>query len=223
MIQLIQEIEDQFKLHANQEYALKCSTYMRNKFSFYGIQSQKRKEIQKQFYPKINEIPVSERWDFIIECWAREEREWQYFAIDWMNSWKKKSFVSTDIYQLEKLIIQKSWWDSVDAIASNILGEWIKCFSEEFQTVLKDWREDDNFWLHRSSLIFQLKYKNEVDTELLEELIHQYKSNNEFFIQKAIGWSLRQLSKTNPERVKSILINQEIKGLALREASKYLP
>jgi 3-methyladenine DNA glycosylase AlkD len=223
MLQLVQEIELQFQLHSNSEYALKCSAYLRNRFSFYGIQSQKRKEIQKQFYPKLNEIPDTERWDFIIECWAREEREWQYLAIDWMNSWKKKSFIPSDIYQLEKLIIQKSWWDSVDAIASNILGEWIKCFPKEFQPILKDWRSDDNFWLHRSSLIFQLKYKNEVDTELLEDLIHQYKTNNEFFIQKAIGWSLRQLSKTNPERVKSILIDQEIKGLALREASKYLP
>ena len=64
---------------------------------------------------------LDERWDFIIECWAKEEREWQYFAIDWMNSWKKKSFTSTDIFQLEKLINQKSWWDSVDAIASNVL------------------------------------------------------------------------------------------------------
>ncbi|MFN5983713.1 MAG: DNA alkylation repair protein, partial [Fluviicola sp.] len=113
--------------------------------------------------------------------------------------------------------------DSVDSIASNVLGEWIKCFPKDFQPILNDWRSDNNFWLHRSSLIFQLKYKNDVDTVLLEDLINQYKSNNEFFIQKAIGWSLRQLSKTNPERVKSILIHQDIKGLALREASKYLP
>lgn len=223
MRRIIEDIETAFEKNSNQLFGEKYSAYMRNKFPFYGLNAQKRKEIQKEFFIQLNKIPIADRWDFVFECWEKEEREWQYFAIDWMNSWNKKTYTKEDVFQLEKLIIQKSWWDSVDAIASNILGKWIKVFPKEFEVVLNEWRADDNFWLHRSSLIYQLKYKNEVDTNLLQELIHQYKSNNEFFIQKAIGWSLRQLSKSNPERVKEILNQEEIKGLALREASKYLP
>ena len=223
MRRIIEDIETAFEKNSNQLFGEKYSAYMRNKFPFYGLNAQKRKEIQKEFFIQLNKIPIANRWDFVFECWEKEERDWQYFAIDWMNSWNKKTYTKEDIFQLEKLIIQKSWWDSVDAIASNILGKWIKVFPKEFEVVLNEWRADDNFWLHRSSLIYQLKYKNEVDTKLLQDLIHQYKSNNEFFIQKAIGWSLRQLSKSNPERVKEILNQEEIKGLALREASKYLP
>lgn len=223
MLHFIEEIEAAFQKNSNQLFGEKYSAYMRNKFPFFGLNAQKRKEIQKEFFIQLNKIPTKDRWDFIFECWEKEEREWQYFAIDWMNSWNKKTYSKEDIHQIEKLIIQKSWWDSVDAIASNILGKWIKVFPDEFQLVLNEWRTDDNFWLHRSTLIYQLKYKNDVDTVLLQDLIHQYKSNNEFFIQKAIGWSLRQLSKTNPERVKDIIRKEEIKGLALREASKYLP
>jgi 3-methyladenine DNA glycosylase AlkD len=53
-------------------------------------------------------------------------------------------------------------------------------------------------------------------------LVHQYKDRNDFFIQKAIGWSLRQLSKSNPDAVRGILEEIKLKGLALKEASKYL-
>jgi 3-methyladenine DNA glycosylase AlkD len=71
-------------------------------------------------------------------------------------------------------------------------------------------------------LIYQLKYKEAVDIAYLENLIAQMLPNKEFFIQKAIGWSLRQLSKFHPDEVRRILTTYPIKGLAYREASKYL-
>ena len=77
-------------------------------------------------------------------------------------------------------------------------------------------------WLNRTCLIFQLKYKEKLDFELLTSLIEEFQWNQEFFIQKAIGWSLRQHSKLDPESVKAYLETSELKGLALREASKYL-
>ena len=110
----------------------------------------------------------------------------------------------------------------MDAIASNYLGKWALLFPEKARETFEKWRYHESFWLQRSCLIYQLKYKDKVDIPYLESLIIQLKGNKEFFIQKAIGWSLRQLSKYKPEEVVRILANNPIKGLALREASKYL-
>ena len=77
--------------------------------------------------------------------------------------------------------------------------------------------------MHRSTIIFQLKYKQRTDLDLLSNQIARFKLNKEFFIQKAIGWALREVSKWNPEWVKNEVEIQELIGLAKREASKYLP
>ncbi len=156
------------------------------------------------------------------KLWQGEEREFQYVAIDWLNSWPKKWLHATDGRELEHLIGTKSWWDSVDAIATNYLHKWELQFPQEARAVFEQWRYTENIWLQRSCLIYQLKRKNEVDTAYLESLIAQLLPQKEFFIQKAIGWSLRQLSKYEPETVRYILETYPIKGLALREAKKYL-
>jgi 3-methyladenine DNA glycosylase AlkD len=77
-------------------------------------------------------------------------------------------------------------------------------------------------WLNRSCLIFQLKYGNAVDFDLLKALITQYQPVKEFFIQKAIGWSLRQYSKFNPDAVRVFIDDIKLQGLAKKEGSKYI-
>ena len=95
-------------------------------------------------------------------------------------------------------------------------------FPGKKEEVITRWRKSDNLWLNRTSLIFQLKYKDDVDFNLLKDLIKQFQPNKEFFIQKAIGWSLRQYSKFNPDAVKDFIEEINLQGLALREAKKYL-
>lgn len=120
------------------------------------------------------------------------------------------------------MITTKSWWDSVDTIASNSLGIYFKQFPRQQKIITQKWSDSDNIWLMRSTIIFQLKYKKEVDFELLSQLIRKYQSINEFFIQKSIGWSLRQYSKFNPDAVRDFLYENKLSGLATKEASKYL-
>ena len=222
-LELISELEKQFRIHSNIENGLAMSKYMKDRFPFFGIKSQQRKEIQKIW---ISNVPKSlnheERWELIRELWEKEEREYQYVAIDWMNSWNKRLIEDTDDSHLRFLITNKSWWDSVDAIASNYLGKYCLKFPEKANELVSDWRQEKNMWLNRSCLIFQLKYGKQVDFQLLKELIKQYQPNKEFFIQKAIGWSLRQYSKFNPEAVRVFIDEIDLKGLAKKEASKYL-
>lgn len=139
-----------------------------------------------------------------------------------MKKIPKKKIHIDDHRFLEELIITKSWWETVDLTATNYVGSYFQKFPEQIDPIITKWRNSSNIWLNRTCLIFQLKYKNEVDFELLKSLIIQYQGNPEFFIQKAIGWSLRQYSKSNSEAVKVFVEEIELKGLARREAVKYL-
>jgi 3-methyladenine DNA glycosylase AlkD len=77
-------------------------------------------------------------------------------------------------------------------------------------------------WLQRTCLLFQLKYRKHTDVDLLVGFIMLLRNSKEFFIRKAIGWSLREYSKTNPEFVISFVEKNQLSGLSEREALKWM-
>ena len=221
--EFILNLTEEFNKFQSSINAFAMSKYMKDRFLFYGIKAEDRKRIQKVWFSQLPKVlSFEQRWEILVELWEKDQREYQYVAIDWLNSWKKEWIQPEDIKQLRWLIENKTWWDSVDAIASNYLGKFAKKFPETAIEFVEDWRNESNFWINRSCLIFQLKYKNEVDFELLKSLIVQFQPNKEFFIQKAIGWSLRQYSKFSPDEVRDFVTEIKLTGLAYREATKYI-
>lgn len=219
----IAELKSSFESLKNDQLATEMAAYMKNHFPFLGIQSKNRKDAQKYWIHSLKkETDKTIRWKIIRALFEQKEREFHYVAIDYLNSWPKKFYSSSDATELEWILTHQTWWDSVDTIASNYLGKWAHQFPKESRNLFEKWRKTDHFWLHRSCLIYQLKYKDAVDIPYLESCIAQFYPNNQFFIQKAIGWSLRELSKRFPEETVRILTNYPITGLAKREASKYL-
>ena len=218
---LINVLEQKFEQNKNPEIALKSEKYLKNQFKFYGLLSPARREIQKDWFLLLQNN-VFNHWDLIHELWKKEQREFQYVAIDWLHSWKKNQIQISDISEIELLISSNSWWDTVDLLASNFLGNYFKNFPEQIPMIIERWSNSENIWLKRSCLLFQLKYKNDVDFKLLKKLIVDFQNINEFFIQKAIGWSLRQYSKFNQIAVKDFIEEINLKGLARREGSKYI-
>ncbi len=223
IIQIVESLESSFRLSASEDNSIGMSKYMKGHFAFFGVKAEKRKEIQRAWHNKIPKGSSSEfRWDLLKELFNKEEREFQYVAIDWLNTWNKKEISESDSEGIKWLITNKSWWDSVDSIASNFVGKYCQLFPEEGSELIEEWRFSDNLWLQRSCLIFQLKYKEKVNFTLLKSLIVQFQMDKEFFIQKAIGWSLRQYSKSEPEAVRKFVEEIQLKGLAKREAIKYI-
>ena len=222
-VQLIEQLETAFIAQQNSARACAVAAYMKNRFPFYGMEATIRRNIQKPFVVALKSMENrADRWELIRDLWAKDEREFHYFAQDWLNTWPNKWMDEADADELKWLISQQAWWDSVDTIASNYLGKWAQAFPEKARETFEEWRYEPVFWLNRACLIYQLKFKDAVDIPYLESLIAQLLPNKEFFIQKAIGWSLRQLSKFHPEEVRRILATYPIKGLAYREASKYI-
>lgn len=120
------------------------------------------------------------------------------------------------------MITHKSWWDTIDFIASNLVGAYFKHFPEVKVNTIKKWLASENIWKQRTALLFQLKYKDQLDTSLLKYIIISLLGSDEFFINKAIGWILREYSKTNPEWVLSFTAENKLDKLSQREALKWL-
>ncbi len=205
--------------HRNEEQAVPMANYMKNLFPFLGLKKPERESLTKEFL-KAKKKEDGIDWDFIFKCFDMPEREFQYMAINYMDKVKDK-FTPDDMETIEKLITTKSWWDSVDAI-NIVVGHIAMKYPEVKEGILSKWMKSDNIWLNRVSIVFQLKYKEKTDTEFLSKAILHNSKTDEFFINKAIGWALREYSKTNKEWVRNFIESHELSKLSVREGSKYI-
>lgn len=218
---LYQVLQSEFEQNRDPVRAEGMSRYMRNLFQFYGIPSPIRVDITQKALIGFKWESIDDLNRFVELCFQGIEREWQYTAVFVLTKYKKIWDEKT-VELIENCIVQKSWWDTVDLLASQCVGYYFLKFPQQIQTKITTWRHSDNIWLNRTCLIFQLGYKQQTDHKLLASLIQQYAHSNEFFIQKAIGWSLRQLGKHRADIVFDIIDNTELKPLSKREALKHL-
>lgn len=214
------KVINKFRESTNEENAIAMKAYLKGQFEFLGIKSPERKELQKEFLSNINKKePINKVW--VLQLWNYEQREFQYLAIDYLIK-MKNNLLEEHIDLIKILIVTKSWWDTVDLLASHLIGELCKKYPNLINEYILKWAVSENMWLRRTSILYQLKYKDNVDTKILEYAICENKNDNEFFIRKSIGWSLREYSKINREWVKEFLENNKLSPLSIREASKYL-
>ena len=218
----VKGIEKQFQEIANAEKAIWSKAYMKDQFDFFGIETATRRKLTKEYF-KQTPIDFNKQIQSIVEeCFNRKEREFQYFAVELISFYKKEWNVSI-IKTLEYCILHKSWWDSVDHVCSECLDDYFNKFPEKIITVTQKWNQSENIWLQRSSIMFQKFFKEKTDTELLSKYILHTKDSKDFFVQKAIGWALREYAKTNPNWVqKFVTINtNSLPALSKREALKH--
>ncbi|MFT6337982.1 MAG: 3-methyladenine DNA glycosylase AlkD [Halioglobus sp.] len=196
--------------------------YMKNHFDFYGVKSPARKDVLKEVKCHLKEFDREEIFTFAEELWNNPKRESQYFALDFFY-YKKNFWNESYLSRVEKLITTKSWWDAVDGLAPNIAGFIFSKEKSVRHQWIEEWNNSDNIWLNRSALIHQLRYKSDVDLDLLFALVETHIGSKEFFINKAAGWALRQASKFHPCRIKDFIDDHpKLSNLTKREGSKYL-
>ena len=206
--------------HKNEEQAQKMSKYMLNKFEYIGIKTPERRKIFKNFFKEYkNEEKID--WEFVNKCWENKHREFQYVAADYLKNMKDKLTID-DIPKFKQLILKKSWWDTIDNLDMTIGALALK--DSNVNKILLEWSLDENIWLRRIAIDHQLLRKEKTNTELLKKILKNNLGQAEFFINKAIGWALRDYSKTNPEWVKNFIEKnrENMAKLSIKEASKYL-
>ncbi|MDR7078701.1 3-methyladenine DNA glycosylase AlkD [Neobacillus niacini] len=204
----------------NEENAEPMKKYMKDHFPFLGIKSPLRKELERQFFKETEILKEPFNKGFVLALWEKDEREYQYTAITYIGKFIK-NLQKEHMPFLEGLITTKSWWDSVDSIAP-IVGEIAKRHPEVIEETINKWSVHDNMWLKRTAILFQLKFKGQTSETILYQYIAKNAESKEFFIQKAIGWALREYSKTNSASVKSFIEGNTLAPLSVREGSKYL-
>jgi 3-methyladenine DNA glycosylase AlkD len=154
--------------------------------------------------------------------WKMDERECQFTAVDLLNR-MKRNLGPDQLPLMEYLITTKSWWDTVDGVAGWLVGAILGKHPESIKPTTDSWMESGNIWLQRSCLLFQLNYKKDTDLDLLFGFIERLSDHKSFWIRKAIGWILREYSKTDPETVRHYVdAHPELSGLSKREALKVI-
>jgi 3-methyladenine DNA glycosylase AlkD len=194
---------------------------MRNQFAFFGLSAPERKQIQQAFLVNKYLPPKSQMSEIVKQLWQKEQREFQYFAQEFALKYSNR-VERQDIELFAYMISHKSWWDTVDFIATKLVGNYFRQFPEQRDYYVQKWLDSQNIWLQRSAVLFQLKYKNDLDTELLTLIIKSLQPSNEFFINKAIGWILREYSRSNPAWVQDFVAQNQLSKLSAREALRLL-
>ena len=214
------EIIDCLEARADNVRALDMSKYMKNKFEFFGVGAAERNEIWKPYFKEAKKTKKID-WDFMEICFKHDKRECQYTAAYYLK-YMQRFLVEDDIPKLKELVLTKSWWDTVD-ILDKVIGSIIYN-NKNLYPIILEWSKDDNIWLRRVAIDHQLLRKENTDEQLLEKILINNLNHKEFFVNKAIGWALRDYSKTNPQWVRNFIeVHKEnMVSLSIREASKYL-
>lgn len=216
----MQDVFDLLKAHADPETAVRMAAYQRNQFPFLGIKTPVRRELTKPFIKDAKQSGVID-WDFVETAWEQDTREYQYVALDMLKA-QMDLLVPDDLARFQTLVMRKSWWDTVDNMAHEV-GHIVVTYPETKATMLA-WSRHDDFWVRRLAILHQLFLKDQTDTALMTEILTANFGSFEFFINKAIGWALRQYSKTNPGWVREFIATHEseMTPLSIREGSKYV-
>ena len=213
-------LETAFTANKNPENAFAMAKYMRNNFPFFGIKTEERRLIFKEIWKENKEEVSANARAIALDLYSKQEREFHYCAIEILIKELKGNYKKEDIQLIEKLITTNSWWDSVDTIAKYILGEYLLEFPLESKNVIGRFSKSENMWLNRSAILFQLGYKQKTNADFLFSECLKQAHSKEFFIQKAIGWALREYAKSNPEIVRQFVENSNLKPLSTKEALK---
>lgn len=226
---LIKTLKGLFEANVNPKQAVQMKMYLRNQYEMYGLKSPERRALAKRVTMKYLEPDVEMVRAVLALAWQEDKREFQAFAIDYAIA--NKTTLSGDNAAvcvestecIKTLLTTKSWWDTVDMLASNVIGPFVTKHPDDLLPLMDEWILSDDMWLRRTAILHQLSYKNKTDQARLFKYCLLCCHEREFFIQKAIGWALRNYFRTSPSEVKKFVKKNESKlaKLSIREALKH--
>ena len=214
----IEGLKKNFEKRANEDNAIQMAKYLRNQFVFYGLKSPARRDAYHQI---LKDETKQIDWDLLDQAWNDKHREMQYFVCDYLLAMEK--YVSyDDLFKIEHYVRTKQWWDTIDSLMK--LYGYVGLKDQRVDQLMLDWSKDPDKWVRRVAIEHQLLRKDKMNTALLSQILENNLESDEFFINKAIGWALRDYSKTNPEWLSDFIDGNynHLAKLSITEGSKYL-
>lgn len=195
---------------------------MRGRLPFLGIPTPERRALSRRVLDGTGRPSEADCTAIALRCWALEEREYQYFASDYLRRHVRhcsSAFLPVARY----LVATRPWWDTVDALAAHVVGPLVAA-DPGLGAAMDDWITDDDVWIARTALLHQLRYKERTDADRLFAYCTARAAHPDFFVRKAIGWALREYAKTAPDAVRDYVDGQRdrLSPLSVREALKHL-
>ena len=216
-------ISNRLKENANTNDAIHMQRYMKTSMAFYGVKS----PIQNEIVAEVKKsFPISNQVEYnliITNIWGLSHREGKYISIKLARKWKQ--YITLDALPVyEKMIREGQWWDFIDPISVGLVGILLMNNRMKMNKILDKWITDENLWIRRSAILAHLKHKENLDQEKLFNYCIKCAHEKEFFIQKAIGWVLREYSKTEPDIVYSFIDDNQniLSKLSKREGLKHV-
>ena len=220
---LVTFVRSEYPKYANAENAAHMKRYMKSEMDYHGVKAPIKKQINQQAFKQFK-IESIEEYDLVLkQLWDARYREERYSAIAFSKQYKK--FQTLQMLPTYRMMIETgAWWDYVDAIAAHLIGSLLSNYPEEMKPEMYRWIKDDDLWIRRSAILSQLRFKQETDSEMLFEFCSRCIHEESFWIRKAIGWALREYSKSNADSVSDFIT--EFRSLmsrdTLKEAEKYI-
>jgi 3-methyladenine DNA glycosylase AlkD len=198
------------------------AAYMRDQFPFAGVAAPALRRVERSVWAGRPAPTSDDLRAFATACWERDSREYQYVACDYLRKHvaaASAAFVPT----LQFLITTKSWWDTVDSLATRFTGGLVRQHPS-LVAEMDGWSRSENMWLIRTAILHQLHYGAETDTGRLFSYCLRQAAHQDFFVRKAIGWALRHYARTDPDAVRDFLADNRtrLSPLSIREAAKHL-
>lgn len=197
--------------------------YMKTTRPFFGVPTPMRTAMLKQMGERFAPSDQKSYARSLMALWDLPHREERYCAIAFARRYEQ--FVTPASLPLyERMIREGAWWDFVDEIAVNLVGAVYENFRAQTQPIIERWIDDDDMWIRRTAILSHLKHKKETDAAQLFKHCLKRAGETEFFIRKAIGWALREYSKTDPRAVRAFLTKnrKRLSNLSNAEGSKHL-
>jgi 3-methyladenine DNA glycosylase AlkD len=215
---VLERLTTAINAHRDVQRAAAMAAYMRNQFPFAGIPGPVRVVLQREVLANLGNPSGPALLTTAERLWELPDREFQYAGCDLLRR-HVSSLAAGDLTAVRELITRKSWWDTVDSLAAHVVGGLVGA-NPELLPAMDEWSNETNIWLVRSAIIHQLRFKAKTDTTRLFAYCEQQAGHPDFFVRKAIGWALREYSKTDPAAVRKFVSEHaaSLSGLSQREA-----
>jgi 3-methyladenine DNA glycosylase AlkD len=223
MRRLLFSLRDALKAVADPARAPQMQAYMKSAMPYLGVPMPLLRKVCRQVFADL-ELPGRIAWqDQVLELWRDAKyREERYAALTLCADKRARPFHEPAAMKMyEEIIVTGAWWDFVDDAAHRV-GDILAKHPARIAPLMLTWSRSDNLWKRRTSITCQLLFKTETDLALLYACIEPSLGSKEFFLQKAIGWALRQHAWTDPQEViRYVRANEaRLAALSRREALK---